>query len=146
MIKQLWMVTGIAICLMMLACTSKQERMLCKRWHVADVLFLDDELGLAQNDSLQLKTLRMHRAALKDLLLKNLYEFHDDGTYVTGNAAASSSGEWKLKSNSILFKSNSDTKSTKAIPFEHLSNDSLVLLLENDQTSVKLKLVLYPVE
>ena len=36
--------------------------------------------------------------------------------------------------------------STKKVPFQHLSDDSLVLLLNNDQTSIKLKLLLLPVE
>lgn len=135
--------------MLLIACHSKQEKTLSKRWRVGDVVFLDDEKMLAQNDTLQLTMLRRHRAALKDVLLKNLYEFHPDGTYITGNAAASSSGEWELRGNSIMFKTNSsgDVKSAnKTIPFDHLSNDSLVLVLNNDQTSVKMKLILYPTE
>lgn len=136
-------------CFGLIACHSKQEKILSKRWRVADVVFLEDENVLAQNDTLQLSMLRRHRAALEDVLLKNLYEFHQDGTYITGNAAASSTGEWELRGNSIMFKSNSsgDVKSAnKTIPFDHLSSDSLVLVFNNDQSSAKMKLVLYPVE
>lgn len=139
----------ISLAILFGACQSKQEKMLVKRWRVADVVFLDDEQTLAQHDTLQLTMLRRHRAALQDVLLKNLYEFHKDGSYITGNAAASSTGEWELRGNSILFKSNSSGEvklANKTIPFDHLSNDSLVLVLNNDQTSVKMKLVLFPAE
>jgi hypothetical protein len=135
--------------LLFIACNSKQEKMLCRRWRVADVIFLEDQARLSQADSLQLTTLMKQRAILKDVLTKNLYEFHRDGSYITGNAAASSTGAWSFRGNSIMFRSNSsgDVKSSnKTIPFEHLSNDSLVLVLNNDQTTVKMKLVLLPVE
>jgi heat shock protein HslJ len=137
-----------AACLLA-ACESKQEKMLTKRWRVANVVFLDDEKTLAQNDTLQLQMVQRQRAVLKDVLMKNLYEFHKDGTYITGNAAATSGGEWELGNNAITFKSSAPADGethTKRIPFEHLSHDSLVLILNNDQTSVNLKLVLLPVE
>lgn len=134
--------------LLLAACESKQEKMLTKRWRVADVVFLDDERTLAQNDTMQLQMVQRQRAVLKDVLMKNLYEFHKDGSYITGNAAATSGGEWELGNNAITFKSQKAEggEQTKRIPFEHLSHDSLVLILNNDQTSVNLKLVLLPVE
>ncbi|MFN7313522.1 MAG: hypothetical protein ACK5UI_08570, partial [Bacteroidota bacterium] len=84
---------------------------------------------------------------LKDVLMKNLYEFKADGSYITGNAAALATGKWKIKGNNIEFISDSDKeKNTKKIPYEVLTEDSCVLVLNNDQTSFKLKLLLIPVE
>lgn len=139
----------LPLLMLMISCNSRQEKMLCKRWRVSDVVFLDDENRLAQGDTLQLTMLRRQRIILRDVLTKNLYEFHKDGTYITGNAQATSTGEWDLRDNSIMFRTNSsgDIKSSKKIiPFEYLSNDSLVLVLNNDQTTVKMKLVLVPAE
>ena len=132
--------------LLAIACNSKKEKALLKRWYVSDVIFLDDEKSIVQSDTMQGNMLQHQRAALKEVLLKNLYEFKDDGTYVTGNAAGSASGKWELNSNSITFKSDNPDKPEKNIAFEYLGEDSLVMMLNKDQTSVKLKLVLLPAQ
>ncbi len=128
------------------ACNNKKEKALLKRWYVSDVIFLDDEKSIVQSDSMQGNMLQHQRAALKEVLLKNLYEFKDDGTYVTGNATGSASGKWELNANSITFKSDNPDKPEKNIAFEYLGEDSLVMMLNKDQTSVKLKLVLLPAQ
>ncbi len=74
---------------------------------------------------------------------------YEDGTYITGNAAGTATGKRKLSGDAIIFISDIEkdgVASTKKVPFKHLSDDSLVLLLNNDQTSIKLKLVLLSVE
>ncbi len=144
--KKLIYVFAALLLLLQTACNSKKEKALVKRWYVSDVVFLDDAKSIVQSDTMQGNMLQRQRAALKDVLMKNLYEFKDDGTYVTGNAAGSATGEWELNSNSITFKSDTKDKPEKNISFEHLSEDSLVLLLNKDQTSVKMKLVLLPAE
>ena len=118
--------------LLALACNSKKEKALLKRWYVSDVIFLDDEKSIVQSDTMQGNMLQHQRA--------------DDGTYVTGNAAGSASGKWELNSNSITFKSDNPDKPEKNIAFEYLGEDSLVMMLNKDQTSVKLKLVLLPAQ
>lgn len=132
-----------------ISCTSREEKMLAKRWRVADVIFMEDAQAKAQNDTMQLQVLQRQRAVLKEVLMKNLYEFHKDGTYITGNAAATSTGEWKLGDHAVFFKSDAGKggeEHLKRIPFERLSKDSFVLILNNHQASVNLKLVLLPAE
>lgn len=153
------------------SCNSKNKKALTKRWRVADVTFIDAEKSMVQSDTMQGNMIQRQRAVLRDVLIKNLYEFNADGTYITGNAAGSATGKWELTSNFLTFESflhqvfvlrnwklTSDAitftsdeekegrKSTKSFPFEHLSDDSFVLVLDNDQTSVKLRLLLLPVE
>ncbi len=139
----------VFVLLVFMACTSKKEKLLIKRWRVADVTFVDAEKAILQSDTMQGNLMLRQQAVLRDVLLKNLYEFNDDGTYITGNAAGTATGKWKISGNAITFISDVEkdgVASTKKVPFQHLSDDSLVLLLNNDQTSIKLKLLLLPVE
>ena len=139
----------VFVLLVFMACTSKNEKLLIKRWRVADVTFVDAEKAILQSDTMQGNLMLRQQAVLRDVLLKNLYEFNDDGTYITGNAAGTATGKWKISGNAITFISDVEkdgVASTKKVPFQHLSDDSLVLLLNNDQTSIKLKLLLLPVE
>jgi hypothetical protein len=131
--------------LFLLSCSSKKEKMLCRRWQVTDVLFIHDTHKRVEtdikNDSAQL----VSQTILRDILMKNIYEFHDDGTYITGNAAANSAGKWKLEGNAIRFiLDNEKEQKEKIIPYEKLDQDSLILLMKNDQTSFQLKLVMVP--
>lgn len=138
------MVAGI---LLLAGCTDKKEQALARRWRVADVVFVNDGKGVVQSDTMQGEMLQRQRAVIKDVLMKNLYEFKPDGTYITGNAAGSATGTWDISGNNIVFKSDAaKDKGEKRIPFEHLSEDSVVLLFEKDQTSTKLKLILLPTE
>lgn len=139
----------VFVLMVFLSCTSKKEKALIKRWRVADVTFIDADKATVQSDTMQGNLMLRQQAVLRDVLLKNLYEFKDDGTYITGNAAGTATGKWEISSNAITFISDVQKEgavATKKIPFEHLSDDSLVLLLNNDQTSIKLKLLLLPVE
>lgn len=139
----------VLVLLVFMACTGKKEKALIKRWRVADVTFIDAEKATVQSDTMQGNLMLRQQAVLRDVLLKNLYEFKDDGTYITGNAAGTATGKWKISGNAIIFMSDVEKDGvapTKKIPFEHLDEDSLVLLLNNDQTSIKLKLLLLPVE
>lgn len=140
--------TGLTLAiLLLLGCVNKKEEALTRRWRVADVIFINDGKGVVQSDTMQGEMLQRQRAVIKDVLMKNLYEFKADGTYITGNAAGSATGSWDISGNAIVFKSDQDKdKGEKRIPFEHLSEDSVVLLFEKDQTSTKLKLLLLPTE
>lgn len=139
----------VFVLMVFVSCTGQKEKALIKRWRVADVTFIDADKATVQSDTMQGNLMLRQQAVLRDVLLKNLYEFRDDGTYITGNAAGTATGKWEISSNAITFISDvvkEGAVPTKKIPFEHLSDDSLVLLLNNDQTSVKLKLLLLPVE
>ncbi len=139
----------VFVLMVFVSCTGKKEKALIKRWRVADVTFIDAEKATVQSDTMQGNLMLRQQAVLRDVLLKNLYEFRDDGTYITGNAAGTATGKWAISGNAITFISDVEKEGavpTKKIPFEHLSDDSLVLLLNNDQTSIKLKLLLLPVE
>lgn len=139
----------VMLLLLMLSCTDKREKALLRRWKVADVIFMEDKKAVVQSDTMQGNMILRQQAVMRDVLTKNLYEFKEDGTYITGNAAATSAGRWSLHATAIEFISdnndNGETK-TKNIPLQHLSEDSMVLVLNNDQTSVKIKLVLIPTE
>jgi len=90
--------------------------------------------------------LTRQRLAMKDMLRKNIYEFKSDGTYITGNITGTSEGKWSLNRNSIKFETTNDNEvKSKNIEFEHLSADSLILFLKNDQTTAPIKLLLYPI-
>lgn len=130
---------------LLVSCSSKQKKMLCKRWQVYDVVFMNEKEATVQSDTMQGNMQKVTENILKDILMKNIYEFNTDGTYKTGNAAASATGKWELNGNSIKFILDSDKeKKEKEIPFEKLENDTLIMLMKNDQTSFQLKLVLVP--
>ena len=130
-------------------CTDSREKALTRRWRVADVVFIQDQKSVVQSDTMQGNMIQRQQAVMRDLLMKNLYEFKEDGSYITGNAAATATGKWNLHATAIEFISEdaeSGEEKTKNIPLQHLSEDSMVLILNNDQTSVKLKLLLLPTE
>jgi len=128
-----------------MSCSSKERKMLCKRWQVYDVVFMNEKEATLQSDTMQGNIHKVTENILKDILMKNIYEFNADGTYKTGNAAASSTGKWELKGKSILFTLDTDKeKKEKEIPFDKLENDTLIMLMKNDQTSFQMKLVLIP--
>jgi hypothetical protein len=133
---------------MFTACSNKKEKMLMKRWYVGDVRFPALSSDVLKSDTMQGNLIDRQRAALKDIMMKNLYEFKDDGTYITGNAMGTTTGNWKLKSNGILFYGENEKgeEKEKIIPFSHLSDDSLVIQLKNDQTSYQIELLLLPTE
>ncbi|MBW7844349.1 MAG: lipocalin family protein [Bacteroidia bacterium] len=134
---------SLLVCIfsVLISCNNKREMMLVKRWYVADVMFEKQKNNYMSKDSINEER---QLAILKDVLTKNLYEFKENGTYVTGNITGNVGGKWNLNAESITLKS--DNKTEKEIPIEHLSEDSLVLLFNNDQTSVKLHLILKPVQ
>ena len=128
-----------------ICCGNKQEKMLCKRWQVYHVIFLNEKESLVQSDTMQGNMQKVTENILRDILMKNIYEFHEDGTYKTGNAAASATGKWELGGKTINFILDSDKeRKEKKIPYEKLENDTLILLMKNDQTSFQMKLVMIP--
>jgi hypothetical protein len=121
--------------------------MLCKRWQVSDVLFINEKEAIVQSDTMQGNLQQRAEIILKDVMMKNIYEFRSDGTYLTGNAAANAEGKWELSGNNIKFISdNGKEKKEKIVPIEKLQDDSLVLLLKQDQTTIQLKLILTPIQ
>ncbi len=130
-----------------IACGNKKEKMLCKRWQVVDVVFLNEEENLVQSDTMQGDMQQVTKTMLSEVLRKNIYEFKDDGTYMTGNAAANAEGEWELEGGHIRFISKkSDNVSEKTIPIETLTEDTLILRLERDQSSMQMNLVMIPIK
>jgi hypothetical protein len=136
--------TGVLLVLL-ISCSNKEKKFLCKRWQVYDVVFVNEKEATVQSDTMQGNIHKVTENILKDILMKNIYEFNADGTYKTGNAAASSTGKWELNRKSILFTLDNDKeKKGKEIPFEKLVNDTLIMLMKNDQTSFQMKLILIP--
>lgn len=131
-IKQL--IAGLFVCILM-ACNGENERMLCKTWQVSDVLFDLSEKQLDKEQEVAI-------ALLKEMLTKNIYSFHADGTYSTRNAIAGAEGKWKLSGDEIIFTDGNNEKQSKRFPILKLTTDTLVISMENDQTSVPITLVL----
>src|SRR6476620_5317830 len=128
------------------SCNNKREKMLCKRWQVSDVQFINEAEAMVQSDTMQGNIQARTELILRDVMMKNIYEFKDDGTYMTGNAAASSKGEWAFSGNNIRFISdNADRQKTKVVPIEKLQDDTLIVVLEQDQTTIQMKLILTPI-
>jgi hypothetical protein len=128
------------------ACTGKREQMLCKTWQVSEVEFYNVEQAIVLSDTIQGNQIEVAKSNLRELLMKNIYSFSTDGTYKTGNAVAESNGEWNLKSDMLVFiAENEEGKKRKEVPVEKLTDDSLILAMGNDQTSLKVRLILTPV-
>lgn len=139
-------VTLAGILLILGACNNAKEKMLCKRWQVSDVIFINEKETAVQSDTMQGNLQQRTEIILRDVMMKNIYEFKDDGTYLTGNAAANAEGEWELAGNNIRFISQKgDEQKEKIVPVEKLQDDSLVLLLKQDQTTLQMKLILTPI-
>jgi hypothetical protein len=136
-----------ATLLLLAGCSNKKEQMLCKRWQVSDVIFLNEKDAIVQSDTMQGDLQQRTEIILKDVMMKNIYEFFDDGTYITGNAAANAEGKWEFSGNDIRFISGSGKqKKEKIVPIEKLQDDSLVLMLVQDQTTIQMKLILTPLQ
>ena len=121
--------------------------MLCKRWQVSDVIFINEKEATVQSDTMQGNLQKRTEIILRDVMMKNIYEFKDDGTYLTGNAAANAEGKWELKGNNINFISGEGKEQKeKVVPIEKLQDDSLIVLLKQDQTTIQLKLILTPIK
>lgn len=120
--------------------------MLCKTWQVSDVQFYNVEQAIVLSDTLQGDQIEVAKVNLRDMLMKNIYAFNEDGTFKTGNAIAEAGGEWKLKNDALVFMvDNEEGTKKKEIPVEKLTEDSLILAMGNDQTSLKVRLILTPV-
>jgi hypothetical protein len=142
-----WYFTLVLLGLLGLAsCNSKREKMLCKRWQVSNVLFINETEAIVQSDTMQGNMQQRTELMLKDVMMKNIYEFKEDGTYMTGNAAASSGGEWAFSANNIRFMMDTkEGKKEKIVPIEKLQDDTLIVLLKQDQTTIQMKLILTPI-
>ncbi|MES2558548.1 MAG: hypothetical protein V4590_02330 [Bacteroidota bacterium] len=131
---------------MLVSCNNAKEQMLCKRWQVSDVVFINEKEATLQSDTMQGNLQERTEIILRDVMMKNIYEFRDNGTYLTGNAAANAEGEWELAGNNIRFISGKGKEQKeKIVPVEKLQEDSLVLLLKQDQTTIQMKLILTPI-
>ena len=137
----------VPLMLLIVACGNRNEELLCKQWQVSDVVFINEKEAMVQSDTMQGNLQKRTEVILRDVMMKNIYEFKDDGTYRTGNAAATAEGEWELKGNNIRFISRKNgEKKEKTVPIEKLQEDTLIVLLQHDQTTVPMKLILTPIE
>ena len=73
--------------ILLVSCSNKEKKMLCKRWQVYDVVFMNEKEATFQSDTMQGNIHKVTENILKDILMKNIYEFNADGTYKTGNVA-----------------------------------------------------------
>lgn len=136
----------VPMLLLLAACTNGKEQLLCKQWQVSDVVFINEKESIVQSDTMQGNLQKRTQMILRDVMMKNIYEFNSDGTYKTGNAAATAEGEWELSGNNIRFISRKNgEKKEKTVPIEKLQEDSLVVVLQQDQTTVPMKLILTPI-
>ncbi len=157
----------LSIILMLASCSSKQEKILCRTWQVSDVRFNQIEKTLVQSDTIKGDEQRIRMMLIEDALMLNVYTFNADGSYKTGNTAASSEGKWELNGNNISFISKDNNVKEKKFRFdylfnivfismendikekkfhiEHLSDDSLILNMRNDQTTESVELLLTPI-
>ena len=132
---------------LLVSCNNAKEKMLCKRWQVSDVVFINEKEATVQSDTMQGDMQHRTEIILKDVMMKNIYEFKDDGTYLTGNAAANAEGKWELKGGNINFISGEGKdQKEKVVPIEKLQDDTLIVLLKQDQTTIQLKLILTPIK
>jgi hypothetical protein len=132
---------------MLASCNNAKEKMLCKRWQVSDVVFINEKEATVQSDTMQGNLQQRTEVILKDVMMKNIYEFKEDGTYLTGNAAANAEGKWELTGNNIKFVSGAGKEQKeKVVPVEKLQDDSLVILLKQDQTTMQMKVILTPIQ
>lgn len=128
-----------------LSCNRERTQLLCKRWQVSDVLFLNEQEALVQSDTMQGNLQERTQLLLHDVMMKNLYEFKKDGSYITGNVSGNSEGEWEWSGKNIRFIStDAEGKKEKLVPVELLTKDSLVVMLKQDQTTLQMKLILTP--
>jgi hypothetical protein len=140
--KYFWIIAWLFIAS---ACADKREKILSGNWQVSDVRFINIEAAMVYTDTINGNEFEINKLLMRESLMKNIYAFGADGTYKTGNAAASAEGKWKLKKNSVRFISQNSSIKPKEFKIEHLSDDSLVLNMQNDQTSVEILLVLTPI-
>ncbi|MCU0441387.1 MAG: hypothetical protein MUE96_03240 [Bacteroidia bacterium] len=135
------------VCLWLVSCNNQREQWLCKRWQVSDVLFVNEGDALVQSDTMQGNLQEHTKTILRDVMMKNVYEFKTDGTYITANAAASAEGEWEFSGQNIRFISkHSEGQKEKMVPIEKLQDDTLIVLYQQDQTTLQMKLILTPIE
>jgi hypothetical protein len=134
------------ICLLLIACNNEREQWLCKRWQVSEVLFLNEDASLVQSDTMQGNLQERTKAILRDVMMKNVYEFKSDGSYITANAAATAEGQWEFSGQNIRFISeHSEGQKEKIVPIEKLQDDTLIVLYQKDQTTLQMKLILTPI-
>lgn len=134
----------IFIILLCLGCNKNRVEQLCSHhWQVSDVQFINEEESMVLSDTMRGNQLEVAKFQLRDILMKNVYAFHTDGTYRTGNPSAGAEGKYKLEKKAILFINDSGSGAReKRVDIERFTSDSLILLMQNDQTSLKIKLVL----
>lgn len=127
------------------ACSNKKREMLCKTWQVSDVQFMNEKEATVISDTMKGNQIEVAKFQLREILMKNIYQFKDDGTYITGNESANAEGNWDLDGDAIRFtaKKDGETKE-KRVKIEKFERDTLILLMQNDQTSLKVKLMLTP--
>jgi hypothetical protein len=135
----------LVVCMLWLSCTGKKEQMLCKTWIVSDVRFTNIEQALVHTDTIKGNELETRMLMIREMLMKNVYAFRDDGTYRTGNAVASADGKWKLSGNAIKFISDNKDIKPKLVDIEYLGEDSLLLNMDKDKTSLSVVLLLVPI-
>ena len=129
----------------MVSCSNKKREMLCKTWQVSDVQFINEKESTVITDTMRGNQVEVAKFQLRDILMKNMYQFNDDGTYVTGNQSANSEGNWELLKDAIKFSSKKgDEVKEKIVKIERFERDTLILLMQNDQTSLQIKLMLTP--
>jgi len=130
----------------MLSCSDNHKKDLQKKWKVADVAFVNEQEALVQSDTLGGENMMEHtKEIVRNILLKNIYDFSDGETCVISDGEFKTTFNYELKKGLIRFTSAED-KTGKLIDVASLSNDTLILVLRNDQSSLQSKLTLIPLK
>lgn len=131
---------------MLISCGNAKREMLCRTWQVSDVQFINEKESTVITDTMKGNEIEVAKFQLRDILMKNIYQFKEDGSYITGNQSANSEGNWEMEKNAIRFISGTGKEQKeKIVLIEKFERDTLILLMQNDQTSLKIKLMLTPV-
>lgn len=112
-----------------------------KKWIVTDVEFIFENRESQQTADTLLQEITKN--VLKKLLLHNVYDFKTDNTCnISGNNHTTTFSYKLIKMNRFIQFSNED--SSKEVEVEALSDDELIIITHNDQSSIKTRLKLKP--
>jgi len=133
----------LLLLLFLIACG--KEKLLQKNWVVTQVEFINSEKNKA--DTLEGKTIQnITKNVLKELLINVQYQFGSDHLCkITGNNHTTVFNYKLVRGNTFIeFSAVNNSSNKKEIAIEKLSANELVMITENDQSSLKTKLYLKP--
>lgn len=137
----------IIICLALAWSCNNSYNLIINSWKVSKVDFLNEEQSLVQTDTLKGNNIqKLTREILRDILLKNIYQFNSDGTCKITDLTHETKFNYTLKGQRAIVFSNPENGSSKEIAIEKLTQDELIIITKSDQSSLQTKLTLTPIK